>query len=163
MTANQSLGTLKKEFENYYKNVTGTNIALWNFEADSRRPDFVLSNLEGKAQIIEVKKPFHELKNDEMDRIVTCHDCMKSFLNDEQNQEITSMFNDFHITLVCDKLKLAGAQRAAFDGYINGGKLSWISWATFLSRTENFHQDFLFEARRQKDMVLTKGSHNNDS
>ena len=158
VTANQSLSTLKKEFEIYYKNTTGEEISLSDFEEKSRKPDFVLSNQEGMAQIIEIKKPSHKLTNVEMDRIVTYHDCMQSFFKDEKNKEITKFFNDFHITLVCDELNLTGTPKAAFDGFIGSGILTQISWAAFLSRTERVHQDFMNEAGRQKSQISSRGT-----
>ena len=123
VTANQSLSTLKKEFENYYKRFTGEEISLSDFEENLRRPDFVLSNQEGMAQIIEIKKPSHMLTNVEMDRIVTYHECMQSFFDDEKNKEITKFFNHFHITLVCDEFE--------FDWY-SEGCLRWFhkKWNT---------------------------------
>ena len=163
VTANQSLSTLRKEFEKYYKKATGSQISLSDFKDTSRRPDFVLSNQEGIAQIIEIKKPSHKLTNKEMDRLVTYHDCMNSYLGDDKNKDITKFFREFHITLVCDDLALTGAQKAAFDGYKASGKLTHINWAAFLSRTESVHQDFLEEARRQKNLISSRGTLENDT
>ena len=156
VTANQSLRTLRKEFEKYYKEETGEEITFSDSENSSRRPDFVLSNQERKVQIIEIKKPSHKLTNIEVDRIVAYHDCMESFLKDEANESITKILEDFHITLVCDGLALDGATRAAFNGYKASGKLTHINWASFLSRTETVHQDFLEEARRQKSFTSSR-------
>ncbi len=163
VTANQSLRTLRKEFEKYYKEKTGSKITLSDFKDSSRKPDFVLSNQEGTVQIIEIKKPSHRLENSEMDRIITYYDCMESFLENEANKDITSVFRDFHITLVCDKLALKDAQKAAFNGYKLDGKLTHINWASFLSRTEKVHQDFLDEARRQKKIISLRGDLNDDA
>ncbi|MDE0412187.1 MAG: ATP-binding protein, partial [Gammaproteobacteria bacterium] len=44
ITSNQSLNTLRKEFEKYYEKKTGTKITLSDFKNSSRKPDFVLSN-----------------------------------------------------------------------------------------------------------------------
>lgn len=159
VVANQALGTLRREFEKYYSEKTGVAISLSDFENPNRRPDFVLSSQEGVVQIIEIKKPKHKLKNDEVDRIVSYHDNVESFLREEGNQEISKFFKDFHITLVCDGIALTGSQKAAFDGYLNKGKLTRLSWSSFLSRTQIVHQDFLAEARRQKTLASsTKGS-----
>ena len=154
--ANQALGTLRREFEKYYSRKTGVTISLSDFENPNKRPDFVLSSQEGIAQIIEIKKPKHSLKNEEMDRIVSYHDNVGSFLHEEGNQEIRKFFKDFHITLVCDEISLTGSQRAAYDGYVRFGKLTHMNWMSFLSRTQTVHQDFLAEAQRQKKLASSR-------
>ena len=156
VVANQALGTLRREFEKYYSRKTGVTISLSNFENPNKRPDFVLSSQEGIAQIIEIKKPKHSLKNEEMDRIVSYHDNVGSFLHEEGNQEIRKFFKDFHITLVCDEISLTGSQRAAYDGYVRSGKLTRVNWMSFLSRTQTVHQDFLTEAQRQKKLASSR-------
>ena len=151
--ANQSLSRLRQEFEKYYEKETGQVISLSDFQNPKKRPDFVLSSQEGIAQIVEIKRPGHALKNEEMDRIVTYHNSMQSFLNDKKNVDFRKFFHDFHITLVCEDLALTGAQRAAYDGYLARGKLTHINWKDFLLRTETVHQDFLAEAKRQRTLI----------
>ena len=158
--ANQSLNRLRKEFEKYYEKVTGEKIVLAEFRESRKRPDFVLSSQKGVAQIVEIKRPGHALKDEEMARIVTYHDCMEAFLADEANAEFRSVFHDFHITLVCERIGLSGMSRAAFDGYVAQGKLTHINWETFLLRTETVHQDFLAEARRQHALISTSTTRN---
>lgn len=116
-----------------------------------------MSSQEGIAQIIEIKKPGHSLENEEMDRIVSYHDNVRSFLQEEGNQKIGKFFRDFHITLVCDEISLTGSQRAAYDGYLGSGKLTHVNWKSFLARTELVHQDFLAEAQRQKTLASSRG------
>jgi hypothetical protein len=67
IAANQTFTTLKKEFQKFFKEETGDDIVLDEFDAvgSSKRPDFVLSNQDTLIQIIEIKKPNHGLKNDE--------------------------------------------------------------------------------------------------
>lgn len=156
VVANQALATLRREFEKYYSKQTGVTIALSDFENPNRRPDFVLSSQEGIAQIIEIKKPGHRLNNNEMDRLVSYHDNVGSFLDEKGNQEIRKFFKDFHITLVCDDISLTGSQRAAYDGYLRSRKLTHVSWTSFLSRTQTVHQDFLEEARRLKKLASSR-------
>ena len=157
VVANQTFRTLRREFEKYYSKKTGDAIFLSDFESPNRRPDFVLSSQEGIAQIIEIKKPGHSLENEEMDRIVSYHDNVRSFLQEEGNQKIGQFFRDFHITLVCDEISLTGSQRAAYDGYLGSGKLTHVNWKSFLARTELVHQDFLAEAQRQKTLASSRG------
>lgn len=156
VTANQSLTRLRKEFAKYYKKVTGKKIDLSDFSNPKKKPDFVLSNQDGIAHIIEIKRPAHKLTNVEMDRIVTYYECMKSFLEDPKNAEFRDVFRDFHVTLVCDGTSLSGTHKAAYDGYKQGGHFKHINWRTFLLRTEKVHQDFLNEAQRQKSLVVSR-------
>ena len=156
VVANQALGTLRREFEKYYSKKTGFTISLSDFENPNKRPDFVLSSQEGIAQIIEIKKPKHSLKNEEMERIVSYYNNVKSFLHEEGNQEIRKFFRDFHITLVCDEISLTGSQRVAYDHYVEIDKLTHVTWMSFLSRTQTVHQDFLDEAQRQKKLASSR-------
>ena len=157
--ANQSLSSLRKEFEKYYKQVTGESISLTNFQRPGSKPDFVLSSQENVVQIIEIKRPSHALNNKEMDRIVKYHDCMDSFLADPTNSRFRNVFHDFHITLVCDEHSLTESQRAAYNGYKKNGKLTHINWRSFLQRTETVHQDFLAEAHRQQALISSREKH----
>ena len=150
VTENQTFSSLRREFEKYYEGKTGESISLSDFQETGRRPDFVLSNQEGTVQIIEIKKPHHRLSNPEMDRIVTYYENMQAFLEEPGHAEFGRHFPDFHVTVVCDHLGLTGAQRAAFDGYRAQRKLTHLDWTAFLLKSEQVHQDFLSEARRQR-------------
>ena len=150
VTENRTFSSLRKEFEKYYEEKTGEAISLSDFEQSGKRPDFVLSNQEGTVQIIEIKKPSHTLANPEMDRIVTYYQNMDAFLSDPAHDEFSRHFPDFHVTVVCDGIGLTDTQRAAFDGYLGRGKLTHLDWAAFLLKTEQVHQDFLREAKRQR-------------
>lgn len=150
VTQNRTFSSLRKEFEKYYEENTGQPISLASFKESRKRPDFVLSSQEGTLQIIEIKKPGHKLTNSEMDRIVAYYENMEGFLDDSGNAVFRNFFPEFHVTVVCDQLGLTGAQRAAFDGYAVQGRLTHMTWAAFLQRTEQVHQDFLDEAERQR-------------
>jgi len=151
VTENRTFSRLRREFEKYYQDKTGESISLADFPETSKRPDFVLSNQEGTVQIIEIKKPHHRLSNPEMDRIVMYYQNMEAFLNDPGHDQFRKYFQDFHVTLVCDKLALTGTQIEAFEGFKSRGKLTHMDWAAFLLKAEQVHQDFLREARRQRD------------
>ena len=157
--ANQSLSSLRREFEKYYQEETGQVISLSDFQDPKKRPDFVLSSQERVAQIVEIKRPSHSLKDEEMDRIITYHDCMESFLDDDRNVDFRKFFYDFHITLVCEGLALTGVYKAAYQGYLAKKKLTHINWKNFLLRTALVHQDFLAEAERQHTLISGEGSH----
>ena len=92
VTTNQTLRTLRIEFEKFYNKQTGESISLTDFSIPGKRPDFVLSTQEGEIQIIEIKRPDHKLTNDEMDRIISYNDQMEEFLADPANKQIIKVF-----------------------------------------------------------------------
>ena len=159
VTQNQVFSDFRWEFEQYYERETGESISLSDFRETGKRPDFVLSNQEGKLQIIEIKKPGYRLTNAEMVRIVAYYDTMEAFLEDTAQDKFRQNFNEFHITVVCDGLGLSGAWAAALRGYRTEGRLTHMDWTTFLRKSEQIHQDFLEETRRQRTAgsVLSDG------
>ncbi len=154
ITSNQSLTTLKLEFEKYFKKETGKDIHLNSFDSSSKRPDFVLSSQDFGLQIIEIKRAGHTIKNDEWDRIQVYIDTMDKFLKLAGHEEFRAIFKRFFVTLVCDGIGLTGAQNKAFEGYRNERVVEHITWTAFLRRTQHMHQDFLNEALRQKKLAL---------
>jgi len=150
ITSNQSFTTLKEEFQKFYKEKTGKDLVLDVFSDGTKRADFVLSSQDTVLQIIEIKRPAHGLENNEMDRINTYVDLMKEFLDQAGNQEFKRLFPKFHVTLVCDKLKLTGVHKTAFEGLQAEELLTHINWKTFLLRTRKMHESFLKEAERQR-------------
>jgi len=154
ITANQTLQSLREEFTKYYQERTGQAINLEPFEKGNKRPDFVLSSQDLKLQIIEIKRPKHALENDEWDRIQVYIDVMDAFLNQEGHKAFRQFFTGFRMTLVCDEVKLTGAQRAAFRSFLGDGSFEHVTWSAFLLRTSQTHKEFLLEAQRQKMLAL---------
>lgn len=157
VTKNQTLETLRREFENYYEEKTGKSISLSDFDNPDKKPDFVLLNHDNRAQIVEIKRPKHELTNEEMDRIIEYHNLMKKFLKDPSHADFRKKIaNDFTITLVCDEIKLTGAQEGAYDGYESQKKLTRVRWSSFLLRVKEAHSDFLEVARKNLKQLSQK-------
>jgi hypothetical protein len=154
ITSNQSLTTLKAEFAKYYKQETGKELVLSGFEKTDKRPDFVMSSQDFGLQIIEIKRPFHTLKNDEWDRIQVYIDVMDKFLKLPGHEDFKSIFKRFTVTLVCDEVGLTGAQSKAFTSYQTDRVVEHVTWTAFLRRTQHMHQDFLKEADRQRSLAV---------
>ena len=163
VTENQTFASLRREFEKYYEKKTGDVVLLAEFQESGKRPDFVLFSQENTVQIVEIKKPHHLLSDSEMDRIVKYHNIMKSFLEGNKHESFKKWFQDFHITLICDRLELNGMSRAAFDGYKLARKLTHMSWTDFLSKSKQAHQDFLDEANRQREAISWNEENGRDS
>lgn len=154
ITSNQSLTTLKTEFEKFFEKETGEAIKLNDFDAKAKRPDFVLSSQDYGLQIIEIKRGGHTLTNAEWDRIQVYIDTMDKFLNLPGHEEFLAIFKRFFVTLVCDGIGLTGAQKKAFDAYRDDRVVEHITWTNFLRRTQHMHKEFLEEANRQRRLAL---------
>ena len=156
ITSNQQLSTLKSEFEKFFREETNESIHLRAFEedAETKRPDFVLSADDFGLQIVEIKRPKHKLNNEEWDRIQLYIDQMKRFLDLPGHQDFKAIFKCFTVTLVCDRINLNGSQLRAFDSYKDDRTVEHITWTGFLRRTERMHQEFLSEAQRQKELAV---------
>lgn len=150
LTSNQTFSTLKREFEAYYEEKTGQKLKLDDFRDPAKRADFVLLSQQGIIQIVEIKRPKHALEDEEMVRINNYVEIMTNFLEEKGNEEFAKDFRGFHITLVCDKNKLTGVHKTAYEGLQEKGQLTCISWSAFLLRTEKMHKEFVQEAKRQK-------------
>ncbi len=149
ITANQTFATLKSEFQKFYKEQTGEELILEPFAYPAKRADFVMSNQGNAIEIIEIKRPDYEFSNGDMERLNRYVDLMTGFLERPGNEEFRKAFPDFRVTLVCDRLKLTGVHRTAFDK-LREERLTHITWTTFLLRTRKTHEDFLNEANRQR-------------
>jgi hypothetical protein len=154
ITANQSLTSLKFEFEKFYKSETGKDLVLSDFEKTAKRPDFVLSSQDFGLQIIEIKRPSHTLQNIEWDRIQVYIDLMDKFLNLPGHEEFKRIFKGFTVTVVCDEIGLSGSQKKAFEAYKADRTVEHITWTAFLRRTQHMHREFLVEAERQKALAV---------
>ena len=120
----------------------------------------MLSTQDNALQLVEIKRPFHALANEEMGRIDEYIRLMDQFLNNEAHRQFRALFPQFHVTLVCDRLNLSGLAQSAFEGFVQRGVLTHIDWATFLLNTRKMHEDFLLEAERQRRYAssVTNGS-----
>ena len=155
---NQSLTTLKSMFMEFYRKHTGDPIQIFgappakavNTTGIVMTSQFVMTTQDNAVEIIEIKKPGHQLQNAEMDKIAAYHDAMDAFFLEFEDKEVLRGFEKFHITLVCDSAALKGAQKIAFEGMKESGGLTQVSWPVFLKRTRKMHEAFLTEAERQK-------------
>lgn len=153
ITSNQAFSTLKREFEKFYKDETGDDLVLTDFTYPNKRADFVLSNQDNMLQIIEIKRPKHELQDEEFVRLHRYIGMMSDFLDEPSNAEFLKLFNSYHVILVCDGLALSRQNRDHFELLKSSKRLEHINWRTFLLKTKQMHQDFLNEAERQRRHV----------
>lgn len=156
ITANQGFTSLQAAFRRFYKQKTKKPLNIGTFQETGKRPDFVLSNQDGALQIIEIKKPKHKIRNDEMGRIDKYVELFDAFLNDKANADFLEMFSGFKVTLVADGEALSGTSKRAFSALISNGIMTHITWDVFLLRTEKMHRDFLKHADKLRKIDYTE-------
>jgi hypothetical protein len=153
ISENQTFTSLKLEFQKFYKKKTKKDLVLTDFSDPAKRADFVMSNQDNALEIIEIKKPKHGLQDIEMDRIIKYVELMVEFLDLPGHQDFKRIFPEFHVTLVCDDIKLTGSRKIAFSSFKEQKRLEHISWTVFLTRTRKMHEAFLKEADRQRKLA----------
>jgi hypothetical protein len=150
ITMNQAFATLKSEFEKFYRDRTGEEIVLGEFGYSNKRADFVLANHDGIIEVVEIKRPGYAFQNTDMERLDRYVEMFLQFFSDPAHAEFKSAFRDFHVTLICDDIRLSGVHQTALAGLEESGRLTRINWRAFLLRTRRMHEDFLNEADRQR-------------
>lgn len=140
--ANQSLETFRREFEHWYKKkykeeiVTTTEI-----DTPSKRPDFILLDLDHKLVIIEIKPPKHVFNNKDFVRMQRYYDAIEAFL--EKNRRFKSRFPEgVKVVLVRDEERLGPTEQKAMKHLEKEG-LDKYTWSELLDNTRRMHQDFL--------------------
>lgn len=153
LQANESFENFRKAFEAWYEKKTGQKIITKVDKKNlSKRPDFVMMHVERKIEIVEIKKPGHKFDNTEFDRLHVYVEKMKEFI--EKNKTLAESFPTFHITLICDDVKLSGSQLTAYSSFEEKGILIQKTWEDLLSDTKQSHQDFI----RAKNKILKETS-----
>jgi hypothetical protein len=153
VTFNESFVTFRTEFAKFYKDRTGEDINFTPIPQDDKQADFIMMPQEDAVQIVEIKRPKYKLTNKEMDRIINYADAMDAFLAQSGNERYRRMFEQYHITIVCDELNLSGAQWRTFEAWQKEGRLTHNTWSTFYARTRKVHEDYLKEAKEQRRYV----------
>jgi len=149
LQANESFENFRKAFEAWYEKKTGRKIITKVDKKNlNKRPDFVMIHVGRKIEIVEIKKPGHKFDNTEFDRLHVYVEKMKEFI--EKNKTLAESFPTFHITLICDDVKLSGSQLTAYSSFEEKGILVQKTWEDLLSDTKQSHQDFI----RAKNKIL---------
>ena len=149
VAANQTFATVRRQFLEYYSRYIRRPPHI---SASNKRPDFVLIGQGNTIHLVEIKAPGYVLAGGDLRRIVTYYDCMDDFLTADGNEEFRDRFSGgFHITLVCDKVRLQGYDARALEGIRD--RLTHVTWSVFLSRTERIHREYLRTEKFQTDLA----------
>ena len=141
LQANQALDTFRKTFETWYKDKTGKSVKTTAKGGEPQRPDFIMLSIEGRLEIVEIKRPNHELDSDEFGRLHGYIRKMDACLN--ENREYRKFFSGVHATLICDGLKLDDIVQDSYDRLVEQSTLQRKTWKDMLFETKQAHEDFL--------------------
>jgi hypothetical protein len=153
LQANESFEHMRGAFEKWYENKTRKKILTKvDRKNQSKRPDFIMLHVGRRIEIVEIKRPGHVFDNSEFDRLLRYLEKMKEFL--DKNKGLAEDFPTLHVTLICDDVKLTGAQKTAYESLIKNGDLQHKTWEDTLSDTKHAHQDFI----RARNSIMKSSS-----
>lgn len=142
LQANQSFENFRDAFEKWYKKQTGEEIMTKIDPSNqAKRPDFIMLHVGRKIEIVEIKKPEHNLTGEEVKRINIYVEKMNQFR--DNNPTIAKALPELHVTLVCDGIHLEGTEKRAYESLIKDGILQRKTWEELLNDTKQTHEDFL--------------------
>jgi hypothetical protein len=142
LTANQTLMTFRNEFQSWYKKEYKEElITTTEIDHETKRPDFILLNLENYLVVIEIKPPKHIFGDEDFTRLERYYDALKKYL--KINPSFAKLFPDgVKIILIRDLERLSSTQEKAMELLKTKG-LRIFRWSELLMNTKRNHQEFL--------------------
>ena len=141
LQANQTLDTFRKMFEVWYKKETRKAVTTAVEKDGLRRPDFIMLSIEGKIEVVEIKRLEHKIDSDEFERLYGYIESVRKFF--AKNKEYAKFFSGVHATLICDDINLKGVIKHAYESLLKDGDLRHITWKDLLLITKQEHEAFL--------------------
>ena len=141
LQANKTLHTFRSAFESHHERQTGEGIRTTALDGDNTRPDFIMLAIGSTIEIVEIKRPKHDLESKEYVRLFMYGKEVKEFL--EQNQKFQKYYSNVHTTLICDGINLKDTDEYGYDSLIKDGKLQRKTWEELLFDSTQAHEDFL--------------------
>lgn len=149
LTKNQTLETARAAFERWYSKEYGVPVVTSAIDYRNKRPDFVLLNHAHSLEVVDIKKPRHELNDEDFERLHRYHEAFASFLG--RHPEFQPDFPEgHHIVVVCDGIQLSPLLITAYEGLVDRRILQLLSWEELLRRTKVAHEVFLEVLRRSQ-------------
>jgi len=149
LTKNQTLETARAAFERWYSKEYGVPVVTSAIDYRNKRPDFVLLNHAHALEVVDIKKPGHELNDEDFERLHRYHEAFASFLG--RHPEFQPDFPEgHHIVVVCDGIQLSPLLITAYEGLVGRRILQLLSWEELLRRTKVAHEVFLEVLRRSQ-------------
>lgn len=136
---NESLSRVRAQFEAWYKEVKGEEIATSAINTPRREPDFVLLNDAGVLWIVEIKRMDYHLTDAEYQRAYNYLVSLDEFL--DANPLLAQEFPVRKLDIVVDHIdRLAPAIRSSL---MSDPRVGRKTWNELLSNTKRAHRDFL--------------------
>ena len=133
LQSNRSFENMRLAFEQWYS-VNKKHVILTSTvgkQSRDKRPDFLMLHSGRSIEIVEIKRPNHALSSQEFDRIAGYLMSLNQFLN--ESPLIKAEFPKAHITLICDKIKLAPSQELAYNSLLEHVVLEKKTWLEVLT------------------------------
>lgn len=161
ITANQSLKTFKRQFEEFWKGKTGEDITL-AISYGLKRPDFILVASSSRLHLVEIKAAGHKFNDVDFERMYNYVAAMEEFF--EVNVQMRNEYGrDWQIDLVVDGVDIRKPiNHRAYSEAVHAGQVVPMSWNDFQARARRANEQFL-DARDQAENVNSKASIAKDS
>lgn len=151
LNMNESLATFREAFESWYLREHKVAITTTTIGNPAKRPDFIMLNLEGRLELIEIKRPVHALTDEEYERAFGYLEAVQRFK--KENPTVGEAFPSVRLTLVCDALAL---KNPIYQRQLDGDpRVDKKGWYEVLARTKREHEDFLRVVRRMQGISVT--------
>lgn len=156
ITANQSLKTFKRQFEEFWKKRTGEEVVL-AITYGTKRPDFVLVSSGSRLHLVEIKAADHKFDDADFDRLYNYVDAMTDFF--EANKDMREEYGrSWQIDLIADGVDLKVAKnKRLYDELIASKEVVRSSWQDFQARARRANEQFL-DARDEAAEEARKAS-----
>ena len=142
LQANRTLDSFRKAFESWYeKKHGGKTITTTTIGNAGKRPDFIFVSASEAVEIVEIKKPGHELDADGFERLRGYLVALDEFI--DGHKLLAPGIKGRHLTLICDGVNLVGQAADAFQYRVDQGQLDRKAWEELLSGARAAHKDFL--------------------
>ncbi|MCP4364225.1 MAG: ATP-binding protein [Planctomycetes bacterium] len=143
LTANQTLMTFRNAFQDWYKKEYSEElITTTEIDHETKRPDFILLNLENYLVVIEIKPPKHVFGDKDYTRLERYYDALDEYL--KINPSFKELFpGGVKIILIRDSERLSSTQRKAMGLLLKREELQTFRWDELLMNTKRSHQEFL--------------------
>lgn len=136
---NQSLNTVRKTYEDWYSSKHGHAVVTSTINNPGLRPDFVLYAEQDLFYVVEIKRPGHELTDDEFDRALEYRDSLSEFI--AQNPGVAPANQRVKLIIVCDHVRFD--RRGSVSSLETDDRIERKSWHALLQATRVVHRQFI--------------------
>ena len=136
---NQSLNTVRKMYENWYRSEYKRDIVTSAIDNPNIRPDFVLLAERDLVYVVEIKRPRHSLTDEEFVTALEYRASVSRFL--ERNQEAPQAHERVKLILVCDDIRVT--HPASVMSLETDDRIERKSWHDLLQATRVAHAEFI--------------------